>query len=39
MVTTQQVRDKMWYEAKQGMAYRLDLKKAVVITLQKLLSI
>jgi hypothetical protein len=29
----------MWYEAKQGMAYWLNLQKALVMTTQKLLSI
>jgi hypothetical protein len=34
MVATQQVQKKLWYEAKQGMAYELDLQKAVVMTMQ-----
>jgi hypothetical protein len=30
---------KMWYEAKQGMAYGFDLLKAVVMSMPRLLSI
>jgi hypothetical protein len=34
MVATQKLRERLRYEAKQGMAYGHDLQKAVVMTMQ-----